>query len=320
MKKLSCNPEQVTAKVSIIVPVYNVADYIRECIESIIKQTLKEIEIILVDDGSTDDSSRICDIYAVMDNRIKVIHKKTNEGLSSARNDGLKNASAPYIMFIDGDDYVEPEFCELPYRTAIENNADLVIFSFKKKQQDGRILNVKTGLKSGIICEEDALNFNVLVAPAVWLGLYQKELFNDIKFPDSKYHEDTGTTYRLIHAARRIFFVEKEVYYYRIGRQGSIITTPETRDHPDRKEMVLRRINDLYSWGFIRLTWNDTLYLLTRYGCRGDKQKQLVNIASRIKGYPADFSIKKRILLFIFRLSPVLFDAICIVTRRQKTK
>ena len=101
-------------KVSVIVPIYKVKPFLRQCIDSIINQTLKDIEIILVDDGSVDGEAEICDEYAIHDKRIKVIHKN-NEGLSAARNDGLDQATAPYIMFVDSDDWVEPEFCELPY-------------------------------------------------------------------------------------------------------------------------------------------------------------------------------------------------------------
>lgn len=102
-------------KVSVIVPVYNVEPYLRQCLDSIVSQTLKDIEIILIDDGSTDGSGEICDEYKREDHRIRVIHK-VNEGLSAARNDGIDASTAPYIMFVDGDDWVEPEFCETPCR------------------------------------------------------------------------------------------------------------------------------------------------------------------------------------------------------------
>ena len=116
--------------VSVIVPVYNVEEYLRKCIDSIVAQTLKDIEIILVDDGSTDGSGTICDEYASQDKRVRVVHK-INGGLSSARNTGIEAASAPFLMFIDSDDWVEPNFCEKPYLAAKNNNADLVLFSFR---------------------------------------------------------------------------------------------------------------------------------------------------------------------------------------------
>lgn len=316
---MKCGNPDDSIKVSVIVPVYNVADYLRKCIESIIRQTLKEIEIILIDDGATDASGRICDSYAARDSRIKVIHK-SNGGLSVARNAGLDAASAPYIMFVDSDDYVEPNFCELPYRRAVETGADLVLFSFCKVLPDGRISKQESKFRSGFLSEFDALRFNFQFAPAIWLGCYRRELFDGIRFPAGKYHEDTGTKHRLIHAADRIFFAADHLYYYRSGRKGSIITTPETRNHIDRREMLFRRINDLCEWGYEPLAWNDAFYLLIRYGCRGDEQKPLTHIVNGIKGYPADFDFKRKALLVVFRLSPVLFDIVCIVLRRQLSK
>ena len=102
------------SKISIIVPVYNVEPYLPKCIDSLISQTMEEIEIILVDDGSTDRSGKICDAYAEADDRIRVIHTQ-NHGLSCARNEGIDASTATYIMFVDGDDWVERRFCEIPY-------------------------------------------------------------------------------------------------------------------------------------------------------------------------------------------------------------
>ena len=123
-------------KVSVIVPIYNIKQYLPRCIDSIRNQTLKDIEIILIDDGSTDGSSEICDQYAAVDPRVRVLHKE-NEGLSAARNDGIQMARADYIMFVDGDDWVEPEFCELPYRAAVGNNVDAVSFLHVTVSENG---------------------------------------------------------------------------------------------------------------------------------------------------------------------------------------
>lgn len=112
--------------VSIIVPCYKVEQYLRQCVDSLINQTMKDIEIILVDDGSPDKSGEICDEYKAKDNRIKVIHKK-NGGVSAARNDGLKVATGEYVVFVDSDDYVPVDAYELLYNKAIETSADMVI-------------------------------------------------------------------------------------------------------------------------------------------------------------------------------------------------
>lgn len=112
--------------VSVIAPVYNVEKYIDRCIKSVLGQTLRDIELILVDDGSPDDCGKICDGYAATDSRIKVIHKE-NGGVSAARNDGLSIATGEYVIFVDSDDWVEPDACEVMYQSAKNNNADIVI-------------------------------------------------------------------------------------------------------------------------------------------------------------------------------------------------
>ena len=117
-------------KVSIVVPVYNAKNYIKRCIESLVCQTYHNLEIILVDDGSSDGSEKICDEYAKEDDRIKVIHKK-NSGVSDSRNAGIEAADGDYILFVDSDDYINENTVEDNLKTAIEKNADIVIFCFK---------------------------------------------------------------------------------------------------------------------------------------------------------------------------------------------
>ena len=124
-------------QISVVVPVYNIEKYIHKCIESLIHQSMKDIEIILVDDGSFDKTGEICDSYAKCDNRIIVIHK-SNEGLSSARNVGIEASNSDYIMFVDGDDWVEANFCELPYNYAKNKNVDLVLFAHNRVNENGK--------------------------------------------------------------------------------------------------------------------------------------------------------------------------------------
>ncbi len=118
-------PKLTPISVSVIVPVYNVIDYLEPCLNSLKDQTLENIEIIVVDDGSTDGSGDICDKFAENDPRFRIIHKK-NEGLSAARNDGLDIARGQYTMFVDGDDWVEPDYCNIPYKTATETGIDIL--------------------------------------------------------------------------------------------------------------------------------------------------------------------------------------------------
>lgn len=304
-------------KVSVIIPVYNVEPYLRQCIESILSQTMEEIEIILVDDGSTDGSGQVCEDYSAKDNRIKTIHK-SNEGVSAARNDGIIASCAPYIQFVDGDDWVEADFCEAPYAVAIRNSADLVLYTYNKVDCDGHIKKFETNTKEGLLSESEALRFNVYCQSFACGGLYRRELFDSIRFPIGFTFEDVGTTHRLIHAANRISFLNKPIYNYRINRPGSITTSWDNRRHRDVREMLTRKINDLCSWGFEEYARKDALTLTEKYGRKGAEQKPIVEIVNRMKGNaPEDFSQEHTMMLKAFHFSPLLFDLLCVIKRKR---
>ena len=303
--------------VSIIIPVYNVSSYLDKCLKSIVNQTLKDIEIILIDDGSSDDSGKICDIYAQHDNRIRVIHKN-NEGLSQARNDGIRASTSPYIMFVDSDDWVDIQFCELPYKYAIDNDADLVLFLYYKCFENS-VIKRHYNIKSGIITEKEAIYFNVYYAPASWLGLYKKSLFNDIKFPYKKLFEDVGTSHKLIHNANRICIIDKCLYFYRMARPGSIMTNLYYLEHPDYKEMRINKIEDLYRWGYKELIQEDAFSLLIKYGYQDKIMKGIFQIVSEIsREIPNSFCLKRKFLLWVFKFSPKIFDIACICLGRRR--
>ena len=133
--------------ISVVVPIYNVENYIKKCVDSILSQTYKNLEIILVDDGSPDNCPQICDEYAQKDNRIKVIHKE-NGGLSDARNAGIDISKGKFITFIDSDDYIEKDYVEVLYNSIKENASDMAIGSHKAIYDNGTILNKETGEKS----------------------------------------------------------------------------------------------------------------------------------------------------------------------------
>lgn len=304
-------------KVSVIIPVYNVEPYLRQCIDSVIGQTLKDIEIILVDDGSTDNSGIICDDYATYDNRIRVIHKQ-NEGLSAARNDGIEAASAPFVMFVDSDDWVEPQFCEVPYKTAIVNDADLVLFSYKNVYRDGRITKAETQTRQGALSESEALHFNVYCSCYAWMGLYGRKLFDEVRYPIGMIHEDVGTAHRLIHVANRIYLIHDHLYYYRVLRPGSITATWGKQGRLQAKEMLSQKVEDLCEWGYEEYAEKDSLTLIERHGWRQADQKPFVEIVRKIKGLgPSEFDRKQRFLVALFKISPLLFDAVCIATRKR---
>lgn len=202
--------------ISILVPVYNVSKYIKQCIESVISQTYPYWELVLVDDGSTDESPTICDNFVNKDSRIKVIHKK-NGGLASARNAGLENASGSWIMMLDGDDWISPYALQKSIDTAYNHNADFIKFS--------HILEYTKFSKNfsyPIIREKEEYIDALLsrsIPTSIWGGLYKRELFNKLnpKFTNGlNFGEDYSVTPRLLYFSTNPIFLQDCLYHYRV--------------------------------------------------------------------------------------------------------
>ena len=204
-------------KISIVVPVYKVEEYIQECIDSILAQDYKNFELILVDDGSPDACGEICDQYKTVDSRICVIHKK-NGGLSDARNAGLEVATGKYITFIDSDDFVSKDYLSTLYKVMINESSDIVQgrYTYEKREfyQKGDIRNYSS---------KEALRHLMLfddVEVCAWSKLYKIELFKNIRYPFGKINEDNFTTYKLILAASKVTTTSKAIYFYRYNPSG----------------------------------------------------------------------------------------------------
>lgn len=215
--------------ITIIVPVYNVEGYLKKCIESILAQTYKNLQIILVDDGSTDNSGYICEDYAQKDKRISVIHK-INGGLSSARNAGIDKAEGEFISCIDSDDYVVADFILTLYQHAMNNDADMVVGNFfyyyenefKKSHGNGEILKI-CNTKEAIELIGTGKNFT----GSAWGKLYKKELLANIRYPEGKLCEDQFVIYKLILLCQTVVFDSAALYGYTI-RPGSIMSSSIT--------------------------------------------------------------------------------------------
>ena len=201
--------------ISVIVPVYKVEQYLEKCIISIINQSYKNLEIILVDDGSPDDCPMICDRWAKKDSRIRVIHKK-NGGLSDARNVGISLAKGMYVCFVDSDDYISEKFVETLYDLIISCHTDISAVRFKEVTSNNEQIEKITENEEIIIFDgEDALRqlfSNVTFANYAWNKMYKRELFDDVKFPVNRKMEDLGTTYNLLIKAKKIAFSTKSLY------------------------------------------------------------------------------------------------------------
>ena len=196
--------------VSVIIPVHNTAPYLHKCVESVRNQSLKEIEIILVENMSIDNSAEICDEYAKIDSRIKVIHLPI-AGLCIARNAGIDAATAPYIGFVDSDDYIGTDMFKDLVEAMTENDADLTFCNYCYEYEDG-------------MWERKSC--------AVWIRLFKRELFTSLRFPEGFVYEDRRNMPRWIMMCDRIVWVDKTYYYY-VERANSICHTisPENRYH-----------------------------------------------------------------------------------------
>lgn len=304
-------------KISVIVPVYNMGEYLRECLESLKKQTYKELEIILVDDGSTDACPQICDEYAIKDTRIKVIHKE-NGGASSARNLGMKNATGDYITFVDPDDWLDPETFDECVKKIEKENVDVVRFNyvreFKEKSliKENHILGERTYLndeckqiaKDCIGLTGDKLSFienNNILAP-VWLNVYRRELienhsilFFDIRKIGS--FEDGLFNIEVYMNMKSFAYIDKAFYHYRKNNDKS--NTNNYKKHYNERqkklyEMIMNIISaehdyyDAYCSRIVLSTVEICLNALKQNGTKKEKRKEIndiVNDPIRIEAY-----------------------------------
>lgn len=210
--------------VSVIVPVYNVENYLKKCINSIINQTYKNLEIILVDDGSTDKSGKICDEYKLKDKRIKVIHKD-NGGLSDARNFGLDVATGEYITFVDSDDFINSKMIEDFYNAIIKFNCDIVFGKTKNySNYEQREESLKRCIDSAILKtkEECLKNININIYNTAYPKLYKSFIFKNLRFPKGINYEDSYIAPYVYELINNVVILPYN-YYYRYIRENSIV-------------------------------------------------------------------------------------------------
>lgn len=211
--------------VSVIVPIYNVAEYLPSCLSSIAAQTFSDLEVLLIDDGSTDDSSKICDCFVRNDSRFRYF-RKNNGGLSEARNYGIARARGSYLSFVDGDDQIESSFIEELLHALVEENAEVAVCAFAdvydKKSPIPHLLQAKT--VSGIQAMKSNLSFQSIEDVSACNKLYKASLFSSIHFPVGRIHEDTFTVYKLLARASHVCYINQPLYLY-VHQDGSIMHT-----------------------------------------------------------------------------------------------
>lgn len=299
--------------VSIIVPVYNIENYICRCIESIINQTHSNIEIILVDDGSTDKSSTFCQEYAAKDSRIKVIHQ-SNNGLSAARNTGIDNACGEYIFFVDGDDCIESNAISDMLKAAFKTGADIVACGFSHVTEgffDGTSPEIKftstnPGIWGGANSVVQMMTTNNICTVA-WNKLYKRSLFEDVRYPVGKLHEDEYTTYKLLYKSRIVTYLPNTYYKY-YQRSEGIMAADICGRYRDYLDAIWERIDFFNSKDNLRLAAYSRITLLDyiKYVYRNTNDKQLKKHLSKEYKYLLDYGapkvegIKKRFAIWLW--------------------
>lgn len=311
--------------VSIIVPVYNVEKYLRKCLDSISSQTLKEIEVILVDDGSTDSSSKICDEYSKIDNRFKVIHK-TNGGLSDARNVGIDIARGQYIGFVDSDDYININMFEILYSNIIIYDADISVCDFKKVYEDNNdIIENYNGYIIHKYSNMDSLNQlyneNVFSFVPAWNKLYKKDLFKELRYKVGKIHEDEYIIHELLYSCKNVIYITCDLYYY-LQRDGSIMKLKYSISRLDALDAYRERVIFFKRIGEKKLIKNAVFeysikffesYFRVKYEI-DNSYKYLIKIKKEYLKLLKDvlfcdlYSMKERITIMIFCISPILYE------------
>ena len=244
--------------ISIVVPIYKVEKYLRRCIESLINQDYPDIEIILVDDGSPDNCGTICDEYAQKDARIKVVHQQ-NGGLSAARNAGIDIAQGDYLMFVDSDDWVEPNYCSEALNKAKDNNCDIVVFGYNNIYKYHIDI---TQRKEKLFKSIDAIIelHGGQIESFAWNKIYKADLFKTgIRYPKGRLFEDIGTTYLLFHQANAVFLASGATYNYQKREDSILGKKMKAKDAIDWFDLEIERFQ------FMRQNYPDVAEKLWKY-------------------------------------------------------
>lgn len=305
--------------VSVIIPVYNVADYLTECIQSVLNQTYRNIEIVIIDDGSTDGSGSICDKAAENDERIKVTHQENN-GVAAARNAGLDAATGEYIMFVDSDDYIEPDAVEYLLNIIVHKSADLVIGDYVRVNTDDERLDSIEGDEKSVELISQKRFWEIVRTVAKPIGivlvarLYRASIWDGIRFEKGFIHEDQMITHRIIDRCTKIYMTNKVLYNYR-RTPNSIMTKPFRIENLDYAKGLTDRIeyfkenenyeDVLYTFG---AGTREILKGYERLDLSDEKVKKKLDdlyteykgIARYIMGQSCKITIKIRMWMFIY--------------------
>ena len=320
--------------ISVVVPVYNVEKYLPNCVDSLLNQTWKNLEIILVDDGSPDNSWSIMQDYARRDSRVKLLRQK-NGGLSAARNAGVDAAKGEYIGFLDSDDYLAPETYELLYRAMVKYDAQIALCSFEYVDEQGNVLPCHSPItKEEVLTRDEVLdrlsgdkNWYYVTAPN---RLYRRELFDTVRFPLGKIHEDEYTAHLFYWQCERVAVVPRNLYYY-VQHGNGIMGSTSVRKTMDYIDAVLGRMEFAEEHGLTGLAFHSCNGLLGRlvglkYGHAAEEpekdlayekmRKTVTPKVRRLLRLPAPVGDKAKLAAFL--LSPKLFYELLQLRSKRK--
>lgn len=251
------------ALVSIIIPIYKVEAYLEKCLDSVLAQTYRDLEIILVDDGSPDRCGEICDRYAEKDKRIRVIHKK-NGGLSDARNAGIEIAKGEYITFIDSDDYVAQDHVFSLYKALKDTDSDIAISNIMSVSENGTEIELYCPTRERQVLEQEKV-FETLNQPCACAKLYKRRIYDLIRFPVGRLYEDAFIWHDVLALAERIVYTGAFTYFY-LTREGSIIHQEYRYEFTDIVDAIEARIRKLEELGLQGLADENRLFIYSRVG------------------------------------------------------
>ena len=270
---MSMGDSAIGPLISVIVPVYRVEATLDRCVRSVVEQTYRNLEIILVDDGSPDACPGMCDAWTQRDGRIRVIHQR-NQGLSAARNAGLGRMHGEYVAFVDSDDYVEPDFIERLLTAMQQHDADLAVAAILRESSDGTVLNHHYGAPTRSTLDvwdahqcmtmRGEQRVSLIVA---WNKLYASHLWHAVRYPVGKLHEDEFVFHRIIAQCTRVVLLPEELYHY-VDTPKSIMNTGFSIRNLDRLEATVDRVRFYTSMGYgsdVMATAVDALLWELRY-------------------------------------------------------
>lgn len=248
--------------ISVIVPVYKVEKYIHKCIDSILNQTFRDFELFLVDDGSPDHCGKICDEYAVKDDRVIVIHKE-NGGLSDARNVAIDRAKGDYLTFIDSDDYVALDYLESLYNALIQSDSDIAISNITTFAENGQYDNEFYKITDKIEVLEGKDIFSTIYRPNACAKLYKRFIFDDIRYPVGRLYEDAFVYHDVLSKANRIVLTGANSYYYLV-RDDSIMRQEYKLAFTDIIDAIELRVKKLEELSLQDLADDNRVFIYSR--------------------------------------------------------